>query len=224
MPASPGQAALLFDLDGTLTNPFVGITRCMQHALGKLGRPIPDAETLRIYIGPPLQVTFPKLLQSDDAALSAECLRLYRERYATHGKFENELIAGIPEAVSGFAASGHFLAVATSKLETYSVDIVEHFGLLPHFSSVHGSQLDGSRADKSELIRHILAAEDLDPGRTIMIGDRLHDVVGAARNGVRTVGVLWGFGDRAELEGAGAAAIAAAPAELPAIVQRLLAN
>lgn len=224
MPARAGQAALLFDLDGTLTNPFVGITRCMQYALGKLGRPVPEADTLRIHIGPPLQVTFPKLLETDDPVLAAECLRLYRERYADVGKFENELIEGIAGTVAAFAASGHFLSVATSKLESYSQEIVAHFGLSPHFQAVHGSQLDGSRADKGDLVRHILAAEGLDPSRTIMIGDRLHDVQGAARNGVRTIGVLWGFGDRAELEEAGAAAIAAVPAELPKLAETLLAS
>jgi phosphoglycolate phosphatase len=223
MPARPGQPAVLFDLDGTLTDPFVGISRCMQYALERLGYPVPEANSLRAYIGPPLQVTFPQLLASDDAALAAECLRLYRERYSESGKFENTIIPGITEAVSALAASGNFLAVATSKLETYSREIVAHFGLAPFFGEIHGSQLDGSRADKAELIRHIVTTEGIDPARSVMVGDRMHDIVGAAKNGIRAIGVLWGFGDRAELEAAGAVAIAGTPAELPQLVRQMLA-
>src|SRR5262249_27694422 len=129
MPARPGQAAVLFDLDGTLTDPFLGISRCLQYALETLGYPVPEAHVLKRYIGPPLQVTFPKLLASDDAVLAAEALRLYRERYSETGKFENSIIPGIAEAVSELAASGYLLAVATSKLESYAREIVAHFGL-----------------------------------------------------------------------------------------------
>ena len=224
MPAGPGQAAVLFDLDGTLTDPFLGISRCLQYALETLGYPVPEPNELRIYIGPPLQVTFPKLLASDDAALAAEALRLYRVRYSEIGKFENAIIPGVAEAVSALAASGYFLAVATSKLESYSREIVAHFGLASYFGEIHGSQLDGSRADKGELIRHIVVTEGIDPARSVMIGDRLHDVVGAAKNGMKAIGVLWGFGDRAELETAGAAAVAEAPAELPELVEQVLAG
>ena len=118
--------------------------------------------------------------------------------------------------------SGHELFVATSKLESYSVDIVEYFGLMPYFKAVYGSRLDGSNADKAELIQHIITTENVDPARTVMIGDRLHDVHGAAANGIKTIGVLWGFGDRAELEKAGAARIATRPDELPWLVEELL--
>jgi phosphoglycolate phosphatase len=222
MPAGPGQPAVLFDLDGTLTDPFVGISRSMQYALEKLGYPVPEANSLRIHIGPPLQATFPKLLASADVVLAAEALRLYRERYAEVGKFENTIIPGVAEAVASLVDGGFFLAVATSKLETYSREIVAHFGLAPFFGEIHGSQLDGSRADKGELIRHIVATEGLDPARSVMIGDRLHDVVGAARNGMKAIGVLWGFGDRDELESAGAAAIAQAPDQIPELVADLI--
>jgi phosphoglycolate phosphatase len=222
MPALPGQTALLFDLDGTLTDPFVGITRSLQFALETLGHPVPEASALRIHIGPPLQVTFPRLLASDDTALAAEGLRLYRQRYAETGKFENVLIDGMPEVLAQFVEAGHFLAVATSKLESYSREIIDHFDLSRFFQEVHGSELDGTRTDKGDLIRHIVATHGLDPARTLMIGDRMHDVVGAAKNSVRAIGVLWGFGDRAELQDAGAAAIATSPDDLPGLVDRLL--
>lgn len=221
MPAAPGQSAVLFDLDGTLTDPFVGISRSMQFALDELGYPTPEAHELRRFIGPPLQVTFPQLLQSEDPALAAEALRLYRQRYAEKGKFENELIPGMIELVQGLKQAGYFLSVATSKLETYSIDIVEHFGLMPYFDAVHGSQIDGSRADKDALIAHILQAEAIDPARTVMIGDRLHDVVGASKNDIPTIGVLWGFGDRQELEQAGAARIAEKPHEISDFIAEL---
>ena len=128
-----------------------------------MGRPAPLAEDLRIHIGPPLQVTFPKLLESDDAALAAQALSHYRERYSGPGKFENELIPGIVEAVRMIAAKGYFLAVATSKLESYSIEIVDHFGLAQYFEAVHGSRLDGGNANKADLIRHIIETEGLDP-------------------------------------------------------------
>jgi phosphoglycolate phosphatase len=224
MPAAPGQTAVLFDLDGTLTDPFVGISRSMQHALAALGYPSPEAAALRSYIGPPLQVTFPKLLASDDKALNDEALRLYRQRYADVGKFENVLIDGIVDALEILAGQGHYLCVATSKLETYSVEIVEHFGLSRFFRAVHGSALDGRNADKGELIGHIIETERLNPANTIMIGDRLHDIVGAARHGMRAIGVLWGFGDREELENAGAAAIAEHPSALPKLVSEQLSD
>jgi phosphoglycolate phosphatase len=214
----PGS--ILFDLDGTLTDPFVGITSSIQHALRQMGQEPPPSEELRRYIGPPLQTNFMEIL--GDEAMAIEAVGFYRQRYGEVGKFENELIRGITEALQKIADAGHTLFVATSKLETYSLDIIDHFGLAPFFRRVHGSALDGSRADKGELIRYILLTEGLDPRRTVMIGDRLHDAHGAARNDVLMIGVLWGFGDRAELEGAGAARIAANPAELPDMIGGLI--
>jgi phosphoglycolate phosphatase len=214
MTGMPGS--ILFDLDGTLTDPFVGITSSMRHALRQMGREPPAPEELRRYIGPPLQANFMDML--GDEALATQAVGFYRQRYGDVGKFENELIPGMTDVLQTLTDSGYRLFVATSKLESYSLDIIEHFGLTRFFRRVHGSALDGSRADKGELIRHILDTEGLDPRRTIMIGDRLHDVHGAARNGVAAVGVLWGFGDWGELEEAGAARIAASPAELPGIV------
>jgi phosphoglycolate phosphatase len=214
----PGS--VLFDLDGTLTDPFIGITSSIQHALRQMGHEPPASEELRRYIGPPLQANFMEML--GDEALAAQAVGFYRERYGDVGKFENELIPGITDVLRTMTNAGYTLFVATSKLETYSIDIIDHFGLSPFFRRVYGSALDGSRADKGELIRHIVHTEGLDPQQTVMIGDRLHDAHGAARNDIRAVGVLWGFGDRAELEGAGAARIAASPAELLDIVGAMI--
>jgi phosphoglycolate phosphatase len=216
------QPALLFDLDGTLTDPFVGITRSVQYAMHKLGHMAPLADDLRWCIGPPLRSTFATLLQTDDQAAMDEAVRLYRERYSTIGKFENRLVDGVPDMLSAFVARGYFLTVATSKLKTYAGDIIDHFDLRRYFQVLHGSELDGSNAAKADLVRHILATEPIEAGNAVMIGDRSHDMLGASANGVAAIGVLWGYGDRAELTQAGAAGIAGRPSELPDLVDRIL--
>ncbi|TWG99046.1 phosphoglycolate phosphatase [Mesorhizobium sp. J18] len=214
----PARAAILFDLDGTLTDPFIGITRSIQYAMEALGRAAPAADDLRWCIGPPLHASFPKLLGTDDQALVEEAVRLYRERYSDIGKFENSLIEGIPETLSRLADGGHQMFVATSKLSTYANEIIEHFGLRKYFKALYGSGLDGRHADKTELIAHLLESESLDPERCTMIGDRSHDVLGANANKTRSIGVLWGYGDRQELESAGAGLIVERPQELPGLV------
>jgi phosphoglycolate phosphatase len=216
------STALLFDLDGTLTDPFVGISRCIEFAMGKLNRPCPSVAELRWCIGPPLRSIFARLLDTQDAALIDAGVFHYRERYASVGKFENTLVPGIKETLELLSSQGLRMAVATSKLESFAVDIIGHFGLARHFEAVHGSRPDGSNADKTALLDHILRQMTLDAGRTVMIGDRSHDVVGAKANGVACVGVLWGYGDRTELEGAGASAIATAPAELQGLIGSLI--
>jgi phosphoglycolate phosphatase len=220
--AAGARTALLFDLDGTLTDPFVGISRSVQYAMEKLGQPVPSADDLRWCIGPPLKLGFARLLDTDDDEVTDEAVRLYRERYATIGKFENSLIDGVPEILSSLSAEGHFLSIATSKLKTYAGDIIDHFGLAQYFDALHGSELDGRNALKGDLVRHILATERIEPGNAIMIGDREHDIHGANANGVAAIGVLWGYGDRTELERAGAHLIATRPKELPELIDRVI--
>jgi phosphoglycolate phosphatase len=222
--ATAARSALLFDLDGTLTDPFVGITRSIQYAMEKLGNLAPAADDLRWCIGPPLKSAFRTLLDTDDDAATDEAVRLYRERYSTVGKFENSLIQGIPDVLATLVGEGYFLSVATSKLKTYAGDIIDHFDLSRYFHVLHGSELDGRNSVKGDLVRHILATEQIEAGSTLMIGDRSHDVVGASTNGVTAIGVLWGYGDRRELERAGAARIASQPKELPDLVRALLSS
>jgi len=216
---SASRKAILFDLDGTLTDPFEGITRSVQYALERMGREAPPQETLRWMIGPPLRDSFPILLDTADDVLADTALRLYRERYDALGKFENRLIDGIPEVLASLKADGYFLSVATSKLNTFAREIVAHFGLDRYFDAQHGAGQDGRNSHKPDLIRHILGAEGLDPRCTIMVGDRSHDALGASANGVACIGVLWGFGDRAELEASGVAAIAERPEDLPGLIE-----
>lgn len=215
-----GPGILLFDLDGTLTDPFEGITRSIVYAMEKLGRTAPAADDLRWCIGPPLGFSFARLFETDDSALIDQAVGYYRERYSVTGKFENRLIQGVEDTLDDLASDGFRIVVATSKLKTYAVDIVEHFGLSRHISVVYGSELDGRNASKGDLIGHVLASEARAAADALMIGDRHHDIFGARENGVAGIGVLWGFGDKVELTEAGAASIAETPAGLTGIVRR----
>jgi len=209
---------VLLDLDGTLTDPFEGITLCIAHALVTLGRLSPPRETLRWCIGPPLRGNFAALLGTNDAALTERAVRIYRERFASVGLFENTVYPGIPEALAALRRAGHALILATSKPAVYAEKILSHFGLLGHFASVHGSELDGTRSEKPALLAHILRTESLPASAAVMVGDREHDMRGASANTVRGIGVLWGYGTREELERSGASACVAHPGELLAAV------
>jgi len=210
---------ILFDLDGTLTDPVLGITRCIQHALVNLGRTAPDLDSLRRCVGPPLQDSFAELLETTDEALLAEAIRFYRERFKPVGMFENSVYPDVPEGLETLKARGHRLWVATSKPHVFAREIVEHFGLARFFERVHGSELSGLNADKGDLIRHVLAEEGIQPDQAWMVGDRMHDVIGARRNGVEAIGVLWGYGSEEELRAAAPRRIVASMAELCEAIQ-----
>lgn len=207
---------LLFDLDGTLTDPFEGITRCIAYALTQLGRKPPSRKTLRWCIGPPLKDSFSKLLATDDAGLVQKAVDLYRQRFGSVGMFENRVYPAIPKVLVALKAQGNHLVVATSKPTVYAAQIVDHFDLRPFFEAVYGSDLDGTRSDKTGLISHILEKASLAHSRTWMIGDRKHDIQGAVANRIKGLGVLWGYGSRNELETAGAHACIRFAEELPA--------
>jgi phosphoglycolate phosphatase len=210
---------LLFDLDGTLTDPYVGITASIRAALACLGRPAPPPERLGWCIGPPLRESFKRLLVTEDDALADRALTHYRERFGAVGLFENRVYAGVPTVLEQLSAKGYRLFVATSKPGVFADRILDHFGLRVHFSAVYGSELDGTRNDKGDLIAHLLSREAIPAAETVMIGDRYHDIVGARRNGVGAYGVLWGYGTRMELEKAGAVACLESPADLTARFQ-----
>jgi phosphoglycolate phosphatase len=205
---------VLFDLDGTLTDPFDGITRSIQYALECMGVPVPGAQELRWCIGPPLWDSFAVLLKTDDRSVQDQAIAFYRERYTSKGLFENTLIEGIDTLVRDLAACGHQLLVATSKPHAYASLIVEHFGLEPYFGKVYGSELDGTRSAKAELIDHILAEEGVGASDCVMVGDRKHDLIGANANQVAGIGVLWGYGSRQELEDERPVAVVDSPEEL----------
>lgn len=207
-----GRAALLFDLDGTLTDNYLGIARSIRYALERLGVEPPDEAVLRRCVGPPLRTTFAALLASDDPASVEQAVALYRERFADLGWRENVVYAGIPEALAALAAQGRRMVLCTSKPEIYARRIVTLFGFTEFLSGVYGADLHGRFDDKALLLAHLVEREGLDATRAVMVGDRHHDVRAARLNGARAVGVLWGYGSEEEL--AGADARVREPAEL----------
>jgi phosphoglycolate phosphatase len=208
---------LLFDLDGTLTDPFAGITESILYALNRLGRQKPKRESLGWCIGPPLKESFKKLLGCDDEKMAEVALGHYRERFGSVGLFENEVYKGIPEALGALQADDFTLYVATSKPRVFAKRIVAHFGLEGYFNEIYGSELDGTRSDKASLLAHILETEVIEASQTAMIGDREHDMIGAKENGLSGVGVLWGYGTQAELERSGAGACIRHPSDLKTV-------
>lgn len=214
------KTTFLFDLDGTLTDPFVGITRSIQYALEKMGRSVPPAEDLRWCIGPPLWDSFAVLLETDDRSVQDHAVQIYRERYTTEGLYENTLIDGIPDLISDLKRRDRQLFVATSKPHAYAWKIVDHFKLTSFFKEVYGSELDGTRSAKSELIAHILMSENLRAADCVMIGDRKHDLIGANANKVAALGVTWGYGSREELEAESPAMIVDRPSEIAGWLDR----
>lgn len=208
------SAHIYFDLDGTLTDPYEGITRCILYALDELGFPHPGDDYLYSCIGPPLYETFPEMVGDE---LTLKAIDLYRERFVATGWQENVPYDGINDALAAIAAAGHTLFVATSKPHVHAKRIVDHFGMGNYITAVYGCELDGTRSGKADLLAYA-KAENPDAGRRLMIGDRKHDLIGAIANDIRPIGVSYGYGSVEELRDAGASAIASSPAELPDIV------
>ena len=187
---------VFFDLDGTLTDPVVGITRSIQYALEQLDLEVPPAEQLTWCIGPPLLESFQSIVGEHRAE---QALALYRERFADLGWRENTPYEGVAAMLAALADADRNLFVATSKPLVYAEQIIEHFGMDQYFDRVFGSELDGTRTRKADLLEFALAETQCNHNAT-MIGDRHHDVLGARHNGMRTIGVTYGYGSRAELE------------------------
>ena len=197
--------SILFDLDGTLTDSGEGIINCATFALEHFGLPIPTREKMRVFVGPPLRDTFYKFGVPKDRL--DEAVTVYRSRYIPIGKFENHPYPGIEMLITDLKANGHKLYVATSKPESMSIDILTKFGLAPYFEIIAGATMDGSRDEKSQVISYLLdkigGVED-----AVMVGDTAFDVIGAAAHNIPTIGVSWGYGEVADMENAGAKAIA----------------
>ncbi|WP_268798666.1 HAD family hydrolase [Pseudomonas huanghezhanensis] len=189
---------ILFDLDGTLTDPREGITRSIQFALSKLGIEEPDITALEHFIGPPLLQQFMRSYNFDEAK-AWEAVGFYRERFKVTGLYENLVFDGVFELLETLSDQGRNLFIATSKPWVFAQEIARHFDFARHFKLIYGSELDGTRTDKVELIRHVLDEEELDPQQTLMIGDRKHDLIGGKRNGLDVAAVGYGFGSREEL-------------------------
>lgn len=208
---------ILFDLDGTLTDPGLGITNAVAHALQKVGCPVPPREELYRYIGPPLLPSFRDYAGLGEAQ-ARQALGFYREYFAPIGLYENEVYPGIPALLAALKAAGRRVVLATSKPEPFARRILEHFDLARYFDFVAGSTLEETRTEKREVIAWALEKTHADPARTVMVGDRGYDVHGAAENGIPCIGVLFGYGTADELRAAGAAALAATVAQLQALL------
>ena len=206
------RPTLLLDLDGTLVDPAPGILGCCRYALAKLGIPPEETGDLGWVIGPPIRDSFRRLLNG--RAEIEEAVRIYRERYSESGLYEASAYPGVREALAARRAQGARLVLCTSKFHGFAKRVVEHFGFSPLLSAVYGAELDGRLENKADLIAEILVAEGLQAEEVCMIGDRKHDVLGAAAHGIPTVGVLWGYGGRDELQSAGAAILVDRPDEL----------
>lgn len=222
MTLDAARGHLLFDLDGTLSDPKHGIVAGFRHALAALGRPAAADADLDFVVGPPLRPSFARLLDTDDAERIEAGVSAYRAHYSLNGIPKSVAYPGVIAAARQLKADGWRLVLATSKYETFARRILDTFGITEIFDGIHGA-LESGREAKAEVIAEALAQHPIDPARALMIGDREHDALGAATHGIATLGVAWGYGSRAELEAAGVIAICDTPAELPAMITRLMA-
>lgn len=195
--------AILFDLDGTLTESGEGITKCVQYALEKLGKPESDLKKLEVFIGPPLMEQFMKYAGLDEET-ARRAVEYYRERYSTTGIFENRPYPGVEEMLQELKRKKYLLAVASSKPEYFVKQILDYFHLTEYFDEIVGSELNGSRTNKTEVIEETLRRLGLDKHReqVIMVGDKEHDILGARAAGLECVAVSYGYGTEEELTAA----------------------
>ena len=209
--------AILFDLDGTLTDSAEGIINSVTLALTHFGLPVPDREYMKAFVGPPLRgILISHGVRPEDVE---EAMTIFRSRYLTVGKYENKPYPGIREMLECLRSHGHKLYVATSKPEIQAVDILEHFDLARYFDLIAGAAMDKARDTKAAVIAYLLEQAG-DMTQAVMVGDTAFDVTGAAAHGIPTIGVAWGYGKVAEMEAAGAAAIAKDPGELLALLEK----
>ena len=205
---------LFFDLDGTLTDPAEGITKSVEYALNKFGITVADRSELLCFIGPPLVDSFRDFFGFSDED-AARAVGYYREYFPEKGIFDNRVYDGIPELLAKLRAAGRTLVLATSKPEEFARRIMDKFDLARYFEFICGATFDGRISKKSEVIEYAIETAGItDRSAVLMIGDREHDVLGAKAAGVDSLGVLFGYGDRPELEGAGATYIADSVEEL----------
>ena len=185
--------ALLFDLDGTLSDSAPGIIKSVHYALEALGAPIPSEDVLHKFLGPPLWESFPKYCNFDEST-TIEAVRLYREYYANHGIYEQELYDGISDLIIALSNAEASLFVATAKPDMYAGKILEHMNLHHHFIDICGATADSSRADKTSIIGHVITKHGIDVEHSWMIGDKEHDIHGANAHNLRSIACLYGYG------------------------------
>lgn len=211
---------VLFDLDGTLTDPGIGITNSVAYALEKYGIRTADRSELYKFIGPPLQDSF-EMFYGFSGKDARKAVDYYREYYKDKGIYENRLYEGMDTLLQSLCDAGRTLLVATSKPEAFARQILDHFAISRYFTYIAGSNMDGTRARKDEVIAYALEAGSIpDLSSAVMVGDREYDIAGAKRAGIDSIGVLFGYGSRQELEEAGADYIAKLPEDIGPIILR----
>jgi phosphoglycolate phosphatase len=218
MRAPASRRLVLFDLDGTLIDSEPGITASIAHAFERVGALVPAREVLRTWIGPPFGQTFPSVLGDDDARVAA-AIGHYRERFEDVGWSEHSVYEGIPDLVRALSDDGHTLAIVTTKPKPQAETIIRHLAFGPAFARVYGPDPDHRHCAKAEMIAQALGDFARRADGAVMIGDRCFDIEGARANGVRGIGVAWGFGSVEELANAGAEAIAHRPADLAGLLE-----
>ena len=194
---------ILLDLDGTLTDPKVGITTSARYGLAKVGHVVAEDVDLDWIIGPPLKASLAKILNVElDDDLAEQALIGYRERFSVTGLFENQVYPEVDKTLNSLKARGFNLFLATAKPTIYAKQILAHFNLSHYFDEIYGSELSGERTNKGDLIAYILDQEQLNPSECLMVGDREYDILGARRHGIETIAVEYGYGSAAEIDAA----------------------
>ncbi|AJQ25393.1 HAD family hydrolase [Pelosinus fermentans] len=212
---------ILFDLDGTLTDPKIGITSSVQYALQEMGIKEEDPDVLIPFIGPPLLASFKEFYHMSDQE-AVQAIGYYRERFSVTGLYENKVYAGMEELLASLKNQGKKLIVATSKPTEFSVQILEHFGLKQYFAAIVGSNIDGTRTEKSDVIEFALTGENItDLSKVVMIGDRKYDISGAKKNHIDVIAVAYGYGSQEELAAADPNYIVSSVSELASLLGRL---
>lgn len=210
---------VMFDLDGTITDSAEGIINSVIYALESIGCPVPESKKLYSFIGPPLKESFEKICYLNETD-TKRAIFYYREYYQKKGLYQNQVYQGIPELLTSLNELGYQLYIATSKPEIFAKELLMHFKLADYFRGIYGASLDGVRSEKSEVIAYALrAARIVVKKEVIMIGDRKHDILGGKENQLDTIGVLYGFGDREELQKAQATYLVSTPEEIMKIVE-----
>ena len=190
---------ILFDLEGTITDPFLGITKSVAYSLKSFGIEVMSLDELKTFIGPPLDISFQEYYGMNEK----ECLRAiekYREYFSVKGLYENEVYTGIEDFLQCLKDEGKHLYICTSKPLVFAKDILEYFQLDHYFDGIYGSELDGTRKNKKDVIAYCIECESLKKKDCVMVGDRQHDVIGAHENQIPCIGVLYGYGNREEFE------------------------
>lgn len=216
-----GRQNIFFDLDGTLTDSMPGITRAVQYTLRRYGIETEDLDSLKPFVGPPLSESFQEYYHFSDKDAS-DAVYVYREYYNVKGWMENVPYDGVEDMLKGLKAAGKKLYVATSKPDEMARRVLAHFGLDSYFEFIGGANDDSTRVKKDDVIRYVMESCGLtDPESIVMVGDRKHDIDGGHKAGLKTVGVLYGYGSREELTQAGAEWIAGTPKELENLLKEL---